>query len=802
MGKLGINHTGQLSKRPWLKAIPALFLFLSISFLALQLVVWLSDSTSLSADRLPQYELRFHPHPTLRLHSDIDLADHNVSHSEVTLLQNPTLTGTLNFTKTVGVIPGACATTDDIRVLSGTSVYFCYQILNSTNVTLTRHQVADGALPDPLFELTGTFSSGHFTRTIRGPIVVTEDLISNNQTKAVLISRIANTAQTITAEDSANVRIATPGLAVSKRVTGRAIGVTAQDCGGASTITVPEGVEIQHCIVITNTGGNTDIITVTIDAPSLGIEAFSISRRIVPGSEYAFTAQEAIANGIGSPFISQQVNESFTTVITVTAFTEEGFPLIESAASSVSVSGKLDVSIAKRANSRPDTCTDSLFAVSANTRVYFCIYIENKGTFSLTSQQIEDSQLGINRVLPTDLVPGGIITQSLNFRDLNAPWTNTVSYSGQINTDLGSYIISKSAVKFVGIVPTAGTPTNTPTLTPIPPTATPGATATEVRKPLNTSTPFPTVTSTDTNTPVPNTVAPTSTPVSPLPTPTPTSTPVIVRAVESPPTTPTFTSTPSPPPTVDTAATSAALNATVLAGTGTAQAAETAVQLAQNQTLLPATEIPGDVSRQEEIDTPTSVAPSPTTIPTETSTPTPTETPPIPASTSSVALIVSSDIVTSAEVTASDLVTQVSSISDPAMPAPLDGDESLQVITNRATPNEPPPVVLLLIARIIDSTLAAAAWIWFLCGSMVFFVVSGLIAGLYFRRQEQQRFQLFETQSESSSEAGLDTTDESLESKFTESADTSDLPGVAGHRRDASVDTSQDEDDHWPASLP
>jgi hypothetical protein len=51
------------------------------------------------------------------------------------------------MTKTVGVTPGVCATTDVISVpLAGADVYYCYEVRNSGDVTLTLHDLVDDQL--------------------------------------------------------------------------------------------------------------------------------------------------------------------------------------------------------------------------------------------------------------------------------------------------------------------------------------------------------------------------------------------------------------------------------------------------------------------------------------------------------------------------------------------------------------------------------------------------------------------------------------------------------------------------------
>ncbi|MFZ2487499.1 MAG: proprotein convertase P-domain-containing protein, partial [Anaerolineae bacterium] len=50
------------------------------------------------------------------------------------------------LTKTVGTTPGVCATTSKVTVPTGTTVYYCYQVENSGNVTMTVHSLVDDQL--------------------------------------------------------------------------------------------------------------------------------------------------------------------------------------------------------------------------------------------------------------------------------------------------------------------------------------------------------------------------------------------------------------------------------------------------------------------------------------------------------------------------------------------------------------------------------------------------------------------------------------------------------------------------------
>jgi hypothetical protein len=74
-----------------------------------------------------------------------------------------------------------------------------------------------------------------------------------------------------------------------------------------------------------------------------------------------------------------------------------------------------------------------------------------------------------------------------------------------------------------------------------------------------------------------------------------------------------------------------------------------------------------------------------------------------------------------------------------------------------------------------ERILAAAGWVWFLVGVLVFFTVAGVMVGLGFRQQERQRYTLFDD---------------------AEPPPAPPLPSAPPPAKPA------DEDDHWPSSLP
>ena len=51
----------------------------------------------------------------------------------------------------------------------------------------------------------------------------------------------------------------------------------------------------------------------------------------------------------------------------------------------------------------------------------------------------------------------------------------------------------------------------------------------------------------------------------------------------------------------------------------------------------------------------------------------------------------------------------------------------------------PPPDPLLFAARVVDSAVNAALWIWFVCGSLVLFIVAGIVVGLGLGQRRHRR---------------------------------------------------------------
>lgn len=72
----------------------------------------------------------------------------------------------ITLAKTVGTAPGVCATTSDISVSAGTTVYYCYTVTNNTSSTLVTHSLTDDKLGAVLTDVAADLAPGASTNTV------------------------------------------------------------------------------------------------------------------------------------------------------------------------------------------------------------------------------------------------------------------------------------------------------------------------------------------------------------------------------------------------------------------------------------------------------------------------------------------------------------------------------------------------------------------------------------------------------------------------------------------------------------
>ena len=94
-------------------------------------------------------------------------------------------------------------------------------------------------------------------------------------------------------------------------------------------------------------------------------------------------------------------------------------------------------------------------------------------------------------------------------------------------------------------------------------------------------------------------------------------------------------------------------------------------------------------------------------------------------------------------------------------------------------PTPTPSNFITLFVRIADAAATAAGWIWFICGSLIFFVTAGVLAALGFRQRDRGHYVM------------VDRADNAYQAEA--------APATASPIQ---TELAPFDEDHWPPSLP
>jgi hypothetical protein len=310
----------------------------------------------------------------------------------------------IELTKTVGTDAGECAASDSIAVLAGTDVTYCYEVVNTGNITFTLHDLTDSAL---------------------GPIFVDEpySLVPGESFFVTQTTNITQTTVNIAiwtahvpggpsaeAADSATVTSLEPSLTLTKTV-----GTDAGECASTDAITVPAGVDVTYCYEVVNTGDITFTLHDLADS-ALGPIFVDEPYTLVPGDSF---------------LVTQTANITQTTVNTATwtAHVLGGPSASDTDTASVAIL-QPSLTLTKTVGTDANACASTgAITVPVGTNVTYCYEVVNTGEVTFTLHDLNDSALGPILVgEPYTLAPDDsfLITQTTNITQTTvntATWT-------------------------------------------------------------------------------------------------------------------------------------------------------------------------------------------------------------------------------------------------------------------------------------------------------------------------------------------------------------------------------------------
>jgi len=127
----------------------------------------------------------------------------------------PDLVPDIVMTKTVGVVPGVCATTNSITVPgAGADVYYCYEVMNTGNVTLGLHDLVDDQLGQLLTGFPYNLGPGQSVDSVAAGLVASATITQTTVNSATWTA-FNNSQETASSSSSATVTVSSTPTSVS-----------------------------------------------------------------------------------------------------------------------------------------------------------------------------------------------------------------------------------------------------------------------------------------------------------------------------------------------------------------------------------------------------------------------------------------------------------------------------------------------------------------------------------------------------------------------------------------------------------
>lgn len=326
---------------------------------------------------------------------------------------NPAIT----LTKTVGTTPGVCAPTNAISVVPGTTVYYCYTVTNTGDVTLNLHDLGDSELGTTFTGLNYALAPGASVNTVAAGLMISA-VIDVTTVNTATWTAYNDAIVTATADATATVTVVNPAIQLSKTVS------TSPVCGTETEIMVLPGTPVYYCYVATNTGDVTLNFHQVVDDQLGPLTSFAAP--LPPGMSGGFVWYPVV------------ITDTTTNVATWTAYNDAIVRATDTASATVTVVNP-SIELVKTVGTDPLTCaTTNDIAVGVGTDVVYCYTVTNTGDLTLPLHTLVDSELGtlLGPDFPYNLAPGAsvFITQTATMPGMPGTVVNTATWTAYVDT--------------------------------------------------------------------------------------------------------------------------------------------------------------------------------------------------------------------------------------------------------------------------------------------------------------------------------------------------------------------------------
>ncbi|MCU0292252.1 MAG: hypothetical protein MUF10_09740 [Thermoanaerobaculaceae bacterium] len=326
----------------------------------------------------------------------------------------------ITLVKTVGTTAGVCAATAAISVSPGTTVYYCYTVTNTGNVTLTLHDLADDQLGTIFSGLNYALTPGSSVNTVAAGLSIPAVINTTTTNTGTWTAYNQSPIDGVQAQASATVTVVfEPSISLVKTV-----GTVAGVCAATTAITVDPGTTVYYCYTVTNTGNLTlNLHNLTDDR--LGTLFSGLSYALTPGSSV-----NTVAAGLSIPAV---IDTTTTNTGTWTAYNAGPVNSTQAQASAtVTVVANPSVSLVKTVGTVTGVCAaTSSITVTSGTTVYYCYTVTNTGNVALNLHDLVDDQLGtLFTGLNYALAPGSSVNTVAAGLSIPAVITTTTTNTG------------------------------------------------------------------------------------------------------------------------------------------------------------------------------------------------------------------------------------------------------------------------------------------------------------------------------------------------------------------------------------
>ncbi len=183
----------------------------------------------------------------------------------------------IELNMTVGTQQGVCATTDTITVVEGTTVYYCYEVVNTGNVAFASHTLDNSVLGQLFNGFDLNLVPGERVNTIQAGFGLST--IANTSMVNVGTWRAYNNdpATGVIASDFATINVLKSGIEIEQTV-----GTDPSTCAMTDAIEVIVGTTVYYCYQVTNTG-QVSLGLHTLDDDQLGNLFTGLANQLAPG---------------------------------------------------------------------------------------------------------------------------------------------------------------------------------------------------------------------------------------------------------------------------------------------------------------------------------------------------------------------------------------------------------------------------------------------------------------------------------------------------------------------------------------